>query len=80
MKHWIFTVTSHKGDGYSVTPEDIYNTRMGDRFSIKKRPISGTYKRETRSSSTWGSLKRHSRGRQYSRRPPSSRMKVRRIS
>jgi hypothetical protein len=32
MKHWIFTVTSHKGDGYSVTPEDIYNTRMGDRF------------------------------------------------
>ena len=32
MNHWIFTVTSHKGAGYSLPAEDIYNTRMGDEF------------------------------------------------
>lgn len=32
MNHWIFTATPHKGDGYSLSSQDIYNTRMADRF------------------------------------------------
>jgi predicted RNA-binding protein len=32
MNHWIFAVVSHKGPDYTVAAQDIYNTRMGDKF------------------------------------------------